>query len=109
LSGEILSRVIDIVRFQTVALSELEAVNTLGSETRAVLLEAAASPFTPLGNGDGRFAGAKVGSPGPQQTSSPLPSAQTISVVFARERPPACAEGLGKRVASGVTGMAINR
>jgi len=59
LSGEILIQVVDIARFQAVrpALSELEAVRTLGSETRAVLLEAAASHFAPLGNDYGRFAG----------------------------------------------------
>jgi hypothetical protein len=57
LSGEILIQVIDIARFQTVrpALSELEAVRTLGLETRAVLLEADASPFA-LGI-RGHFAG----------------------------------------------------
>ncbi len=59
MSGEILIQVIDIARFQAVrpALSELEAVRTLGSETRAVLLEAAASHFAPLGRDYGRFAG----------------------------------------------------
>jgi hypothetical protein len=58
LSGEILIRVIDIVRLKAVrpALSELEAVRMLGSETRAVLLEAAASPVT-RGIGYGHFAG----------------------------------------------------
>jgi hypothetical protein len=58
LSGEILIQVIDIVRLQAVrpALSELEAVRMLGSETRAVLLEAAASPVA-RGNGHGHFAG----------------------------------------------------
>ena len=58
MSGEILIQVIDIARFQTVrpALSELEAVRTLGSETRAVLLAAAASPFA-LGIRYGHFAG----------------------------------------------------
>ena len=58
MSGEILIQVIDIVRLQAVrpALSELEAVRMLGSETRAVLLEAAASPVA-RGIGYGHFAG----------------------------------------------------
>jgi hypothetical protein len=47
LAGELLIQVIDIARFQAIrpALSEVEAVRTLGSETRAVLREAAASPL----------------------------------------------------------------
>jgi hypothetical protein len=58
LAGELLIQVIDIVRFQTIrpALGELEAARTLGSETRAVVRDAAASPFA-RGNRYRRFAG----------------------------------------------------
>ena len=47
MAGELLIQVIDIARFQTVrpALDELELARTLGSQARAVLREAAASPF----------------------------------------------------------------
>jgi hypothetical protein len=55
LAGELLIQVIDIARFQTIrlALDELELARMLGSEARAVLREAAASPF--MGRNDYRY------------------------------------------------------
>jgi len=57
LAGELLIQVFDIGRFQTIrpALDELELARTLGSEARAVLREAAASPFRRRDHG--HFAG----------------------------------------------------
>jgi len=57
LAGELLIQVIDIRRFQTIrpALGELELARRLGLEARAVLREAAASPFAR--RDCGRFAG----------------------------------------------------
>jgi hypothetical protein len=47
MSGELLIQVIDIARFRAIrpALDELEAGRALGLESRAILQEAAASPF----------------------------------------------------------------
>src|SRR5262245_58158536 len=47
MAGELLIQVIDIARFRAIrpALDELDAGRTLGPESRAVLQEAAASPF----------------------------------------------------------------
>jgi hypothetical protein len=58
LAGELLIQVIDIARFQAIraALSEVDAARTLGSETRAVLREAAASSLV-RGNRYRRFNG----------------------------------------------------
>jgi len=58
MAGELLIQVIDIARFRAIrpALDELKAARALGLESRAVLREAAASPFS-RGDLNRRFAG----------------------------------------------------